>query len=105
MEVLNVVNELKSRYLSTSQERIEDLAWRRYKMDCEEVNESLIALTRNGRLLKVVDKQVQFYRTVENSPQEHTVNNEEVTTGKLLEVVNLLVESMECFQEDILRKT
>ena len=57
-----------------------------------------------GRLLKVVDKQVQFYRTVENSPQEHTVNNEEVTTGKLFEVVNLLVESMEFFKEDIYGK-
>ena len=39
MEILNVLKEIKSRYLSASQVRIEDFAWRRYRMNKEEVNE------------------------------------------------------------------
>ena len=90
MEILNVLKEIKSRYLSASQVRIEDFAWRRYRMNKEEVNEILIAMTRNGRLLMLEDKKVQYYRIVDETPEhEHVKGNEgEDMKQELLDTVN-----------------
>ena len=103
MEILNVLKEIKSRYLSASQVRIEDFAWRRYRMNKEEVNEILIAMTRNGRLLMLEDKKVQYYRIVDETPgHEYVKENEgEYIKQELLDTVNLLFESMVSFKEEI----
>ena len=77
-------------------------------MNKEEVNEILIAMTRNGRLLMLEDKKkVQYYRTVDETPgHEHVKGNEgEDMKQELLDTVNLLFEYMGIFQRRDIRGT
>ena len=60
MEIFNVLKELKSRLVPSTKENIKEFARRRYDLTEEDVNEKLILLTRDGKLLMTENKKIQY---------------------------------------------
>ena len=74
MEIYNVIKEIKSRSLSTSQTFIVEFARWGYQMNEEDVIEALDKkghhhkMVKDGKLILLKDKNIHFHRFVESAP-------------------------------------